>query len=317
MLDYDDPLPPPPPAPAALPPVTSPPPPADAGDGAGDMDADSDYVFTESTCISLHRSPAPPPPPPHHAATLARFVALRTRLSTASAVPSRDAPQLPRPAHDRQWRDLASTTPPSIQSLRTMGPWGLLRLVQAFRNWLRWRLRVNNASRRGVPRLWGAWIWAVLALLDDRCLGADDVSALRELGKCALEAWRMLGLDGRWDADRDGNGVGGDWAEEGEGEGDGGLDDCGGGEGEADAKKTEAADKQRGQAEQGEAEEEELEEGEERASARPPGVQSQGPELSIEFYNHEDTRGMMDMIVSVIGDFFGQRDLLHERAGLT
>jgi hypothetical protein len=310
VLDYDDPL------------STSIPEPPESEYSPSEptpKPEDPHYYFTESTYISLHPSPLPRPPPPHHASTLTRFTTLRNKLGVKPPRPSN--PGFPKWRDNKAWRDFVSMTIPRQEWLWAMQQWEVVRLVKEFTAWIGWRTRVRNAAKKGVAKGWGVWIWGLLV----RCeivMVAEDVSVLRELGKIALTAWKVLG---EFREEEEGGGKNwDDTAAPVEPVADGGQEVTKSEETSAVIGETpedyrrqdidpvgaeDCAARKPEEPREGttkEQEPQELEEGEE-PEAPPP---------KIEYYNLEDTMGMMDMIVSIIGDFFGQRDLMEERAAL-
>ncbi|KAA8914613.1 hypothetical protein FN846DRAFT_477800 [Sphaerosporella brunnea] len=145
---------------------------------------EKDYIFSESTYISLHRSAPSAPIPPYHAPILARFRQLHKKLHST---PPKKSPHNPHPRWSdlKQWRKFVGTTMPRPQWVWGMQQWEVMRLLKQFRGWMEWRAKVRNAAGRGVPKAWPVWIWALLV----RCecvMGAEEVAVVRELGKAAL-----------------------------------------------------------------------------------------------------------------------------------
>ena len=244
-------------------------------------DGDNCY-FTESTYISLHPSLPCSAVPAFHAPLLRRFKDLRQRLA---ANPPRGSNSRPFPRwHDsRAWRTLLSSTPPKLCWIWSMQQWEVVRLLGDVAGWLEWRTKVRNARGRGLPRLWGAWCWALLVRCHD-VMVAEDAAVVRELGKVAVRMRAGMVVED----------------EEHEDETEGGKDNReeleeGGVAGTEDTKDEEIK------------EEPAQEDGEEGEAIVPkmPGVV---------FYSREDSISMLDVIISLVGDFFGQRDLLEERA---
>lgn len=237
-----------------------------------------------------------------------------------------------------------STSAPLPQWLWSLQQWEVVRLIKDFTAWMAWRMQVNNARARGLPKGWGVWIWGLLVRCE-KVMGAEDCSGMRELGKCALKMLRQmreLGPDAIADADaatataaaeqraktdeerkepvvslqedlKEGEEINvpaakpRDELEEGEERNElvakpEGLEEGN----ERNEPFTETKD----ELEEGE----EPEEGEEEEPKKASYAVAEGGELL--FYSLEDTMGMLDMVVSIVGDFYGQRDLLEERAAL-
>ncbi|KAI5845925.1 hypothetical protein BZA05DRAFT_377799 [Tricharina praecox] len=263
-----------------------------AASGEGEGEGGEHCYFAESTYVSLHPSPARSAAPAFHAPILRLFVSLRGRLSST---PPRGAASRPFPrwSDAKAWRALVSTQPPRLGWVWSMQQWEVVRLLGDVAGWIGWRMRVRNARGRGMPKNWGAWCWALLLRCQD-VMVAEEVAVVRELGKVAVGMRRGMMVGER----------------EGEGEGDEGKEAKEAEEGdgaETEETKVEVSSK----AEEAKESEQEVEEGVEEEGEV---VEPKKPE--IEFYSVEDSIGMLDMIISVVGDFFGQRDLLEERAAM-
>lgn len=281
------------------------------GDGGGE-DVVLDYdeptegereehcYFTESTYISLHPSLPRSAAPAFHAPILHLFRSLRQRLATTPPRGSATRP-FPRWSDTRAWRSLLSSTPPKLGWVWSMQQWEVVRLLGDVASWMEWRTKVRNARGRGLPKLWGTWCWALLLKCQD-VMVAEEVAVVRELGKVTVRMrGGMVSVDEEVDVHEQKEGR----------EKEGQLI-------EPEEKKvdeTKANEEAKKESEQEEGEEEgEVPEPKKATEEEGEVVEPKKPD--VEFYSLVDSIGMLDMIISVVGDFFGQRDLLEERAAM-
>jgi hypothetical protein len=273
---------------------------------------DADYIFSESTYVSLHRAPPPPEPPAYHVPLITRFRTFRDKIH---ASPPRKAAATPFPRWNdpRLWRKFVGSTMPQMQWVWGMQQWEVIRLIKEFASWMKWRARVRNAARRGVPKGWPVWIWGLLVKCEN-VMSAEEVAVIRDLGKAALELLR--GMKGGGEDVGEEHAVEEEEVEEGPepvGDFTEVFDDA---EPEVAVQATEVEQQDTTPPEEPNPGNEE-EEGE-VAETPPPQPEPKKPEEAdfgeLGFCNLEDTIGMLDMIISVVGDFYGQRDLLDERA---
>jgi hypothetical protein len=297
VLDYDEPS------------TTAEPEPAEPETPA-EEEEDAGYIFSESTYVSLHRAPPPPEPPAYHAPLMTRFRTLRDKIH---ASPPRKAAATPFPRWNdpKLWRKFVSSTMPQPQWVWGMQQWEVVRLIKEFASWMEWRARVRNAARRGVPRGWPVWIWALLVKCEN-AMSAEEVAVVRELGKAALGLLR--GMRGCVEDVAEEHAVEEDLEEEHEVEDV--TETVSDVKPEVEVQYAEVEQVDTAPPEEPKPGNEEEEEGE-VAETAPSQPQIKKPEEAdsegLGFCNLEDTVGMLDMIISVVGDFYGQRDLLDER----
>ncbi|KAI5288698.1 hypothetical protein KEM54_004987 [Ascosphaera aggregata] len=223
----------------------------------------------------------------------------------------------------REWKRLMGSTDPQMAQMACMDMESVLGILQIATGMMAGV--VKSGDLPAVMRL-GAWIWGALG----RCrevgqLSSDEVSQIRELGKVAR---KMLDWVKDWEQN-----CGGDQYDVEEQEQDqGGYDD--GDEVESDLESIYLPDNLLDRAEsKGKAnDEEELQAAKARLQARFNASQGEDNQAAgdddDEHYIDDDyqdeeypddtewsyaSRAMIDMILTVAGEFFGQRDLLEAR----
>lgn len=263
-----------------------------------------------------------------HTMLLTSFRNLRTTLHSSPPPPAVPVVPTDLPQRKRRslWQQHIFNTSPTPQELWGIDQQTVLKLL----SWLTQRL--GGTDKNGIGKYWSQWLWGLLVRLDN-CLTAEEVCIVRDLGKrCVIIRERMAmrgeytGFDNRDQADE------GSTVEEGE------VEEKGverGGMEEGEVEETEEGDAK----EEGEAEE--MEEGEvedkgvdrERAADIPPIASGIVPGHQDKPHEPEpgnrgsmdsptgdkdppsflDTLATLDMVVSLVGDFYGQRDLLAQR----
>jgi hypothetical protein len=309
---------------------------------------DPDYYFSESTYVSLVPSAPANQLPPYHNPILARFTSMRRRLHLSPPPPSPSlSMSLPQWGDHKIWRDFAARTYPRPSWLWQLQHRDAIRLITYFTRWIDWRLRERGLARKGLAKGWAVWIWGALMRCGDAMV-AEDAAEIRALGKCALAMTHNLIEVMEEEKVKEARQETVPTTEEG-GNGDpevqslieddlfsAGSDDEGCDQGETatfaaldDVDEIELhtsstplapsvpPPQKLEEGEEGEEQEgEEQEEGEIISSTPPPPSSPQLSNTEPEYYSLKDTVGMLDMIISVIGDFFGQRDLLEMKISL-
>jgi len=209
-----------------------------------------------------------------------------------------------------EWRHAIRTLDPSPVQLAAMDGDTALRVLRLAKMAL-------GRGRRVDGRL-SAWVWGLLARLPEvGTMGSEEVSVVREVGKRAV--WAGNRVWGRGEAERV-RGFAGEEDEEDEHEESGGEDgnvagDAAGPPQSADTSATLDASV------------DSLEEAKARllakvsdtnpldaADARPPGHGLSDKSLPLPPQPDENTRATLDMIVTMVGEHYGQRDLLRYRS---
>lgn len=286
---------------------------------AEDASEDQNYYFAESTYISRYRAPTPPPPPPHHHSLLDRFRALRLALRLTPPPPLNPAPKFPR-TFSYAW---VNETAPTPSMLWSMDQPRVIRMIGGLGHQIGTGTRT---VRRGVERRVGEWAWGLLLRVDEAMI-ADEVGTVREMGKISMGVWKKL----RELRKKGQLGIRKDVAV---GEGDDGVleeaEEMTGPEAEVE-KQDEDLDEVAEEGKDGEtdnaapegvpdgvavptsaaATEKEAESTAAPSSSAVPGAHDQTVEVDWNY-----TIATLDMIISIVGDFFGQRDLLEERSAI-
>ena len=129
-----------------------------------------------------------------YASLLLRYRLLRANLRVEPPPTARASLDDQHPAHLSsnskaayvQWRYLLRTTDPVPVQVAAMDQQTVLRLLKLLTSGFLKR-------RREVETRTGRWVWALLGRLEEAgCLGSEDVSVVRELGKRAV--WLLAGL---------------------------------------------------------------------------------------------------------------------------
>ncbi|EHA24073.1 hypothetical protein ASPNIDRAFT_129824 [Aspergillus niger ATCC 1015] len=252
----------------------------------------------------------------HHRFLLLRSILKCTPPSEAIAGLDESHPiSLPRHSRNarKEWRRLLLAVDPQTVQLACMDMESVLGVLEIMARLMSENVRSGDAQR--VQRI-GAWAWGLLGKCRDvGQLGTEEVGEIRELGKRAVKILRkmreedekkMQEGDG---SDEDAEEDTGDNAAEGE-EGSQQVD------GPSDDQDHDMQDVE----EEKPATEEELEAAKARLQAKLAGGEDQPtvtePEAGNENPANEaatQTRAMLDMIITVIGEYYGQRDLLGAR----
>jgi chemotaxis protein histidine kinase CheA len=225
----------------------------------------------------------------------------------------------------------------------------VLKMIKAFTYWMQWRVKVRNTATRGIARCWMLWIWGLLGRFEET-RAADESVVVRELGKAAVASLKALkeGIEAaeveaeaEAEEEYEEEVLEEEVTEEAAAEGDDGayqppefMGEPSNAE-EALTAKPAPEEPEEGELEEGEEmevdvakptieapeepEEGELEEGEE-PEPKTEAPKQEAPATTVEVDHQvlslEDTMASLDMIISIVGDFFGQRDLLEDRAAM-
>ncbi|GMF70763.1 unnamed protein product [Aspergillus oryzae] len=263
----------------------------------------------------------------HHRFLLLRSILKCTPPSTAIAALDESHPiSLPRRSRDarKEWRRLLLAVDPQTVQLACMDMDSVLGVLEVMAKLMSENIRSGDAER--VRRI-GAWAWGLLGKCRDvGQLASEEVGEIRDLGKRAAKILRKMREENekKRSAGVDGN------ASSGESEDENPVDD----QPHVEEKTTENAeatsdpageslDHDMPDAEQ-EPPAEELEMAKARLQAKIEqggGSKSSEPEAqkdeSKTQYNAVEvamqTRAMLDMIITVVGEYYGQRDLLSDR----
>ncbi|TGZ84375.1 hypothetical protein EX30DRAFT_338906 [Ascodesmis nigricans] len=317
-LDYDDPV----PALDALdyddPSSTSPPNPVDQQQQEAlatsptysdntDDDDDPNCFFAESTYVSLQKSPPPPPPPPYHTSLVSKFRAVRNKSHTNPPPPTPGL-EFPRKFAHKWTMD----TRPTMGLLWAMD---MPKVISMTQNVTRMIGSGTRTVRRGIPKRVGEWVWALLVRCED-AMGPDEVYVVREMGKTALAVLKDVKEQ---------------WGEENGEVEEGGVENV---EEEKTEQVEEAVEEDTGDptndAQPDTVQVDETEKGHveslDSTTQNESVEQEQGPvhnnvdlsepvkpKVVEEDVDWGYTQATLDMIISVVGDYFGQRDLLETR----
>ncbi|KAH8423299.1 uncharacterized protein LDX57_001057 [Aspergillus melleus] len=263
-----------------------------------------------------------------------RFLLLRSILkcsppSTAIAALDDTHPiSLPRHSKSacREWRRLLLAVDPQTVQLACMDMDSVLGVLGIMARLMSENVRSGDAER--IRRI-GAWAWGLLSRCRDvGQLGTDEVGEIRELGKRAVKILRKM----KEEDEKNNRSVaesGGDASDD-EFNEDDQADEQGHVQGSEDQPtaasdpSAEAPDQDMPDAEEGPSTDE-LEQAKAQLQAKiqsnedePQAIEPETsePEPSAEDPTLEasmQTRAMLDMIITVIGEFYGQRDLLEAR----
>jgi regulator of vacuolar morphogenesis len=221
----------------------------------------------------------------------------------------------------QQWRFLLQNREPRMAQIACMDIESILEVVKLLRNLLAETIR--SRSQEKLKRL-GLWIWGVLGkCYDAGQLGSEEISELREMGKRAVGL--LVGI-----RDRSGNNYGYDEDEEGvvseeetkEEDAVHSREDLIAGNGATTLFKADTAALQQPLPALSElehakaflqnqlrAEDQPEPNGTSSEEGEVEGDSSKGVEMSME----KQTGVMLDMIITIVGEFYGQRDLLEFR----
>lgn len=163
-------------------------------DSAGGYYADGAYTAAPISDIPIESSGtvAPDAQDLYYDSLSTRFNLLRATLrcapplSTVEALDSLHPISLPPDSRKakQHWRYLLGATEPHIVQLACMDPDSVLEVVKLLTGMMKQTIRSREKER--ITRL-GAWTWAVLGKCKDRTeLGSEEIADLRELGKRAV-----------------------------------------------------------------------------------------------------------------------------------
>ncbi|KAE8309607.1 hypothetical protein BDV41DRAFT_547250 [Aspergillus transmontanensis] len=263
----------------------------------------------------------------HHRFLLLRSILKCTPPSTAIAALDESHPiSLPRRSRDarKEWRRLLLAADPQTVQLACMDMDSVLGVLEVMAKLMSENIRSGDAER--VRRI-GAWAWGLLGKCRDvGQLASEEVGEIRDLGKRAAKILRKMREE---DEKKRSAGADGD-VSSGESDDENPADDQPRVEEEtkenAEAPSDpagESLDHDMPDAEQ-EPPAEELEIAKARLQAKieqGDGSKSPEPEAQEDESKTEDntvevamqTRAMLDMIITVVGEYYGQRDLLADR----
>ncbi|PYI30317.1 hypothetical protein BP00DRAFT_436948 [Aspergillus indologenus CBS 114.80] len=242
----------------------------------------------------------------HHRFRLLRSILKCTPPPAAIAALDHDHPiSLPRHARNarREWRRLLLAVDPQTVQLACMDMESVLGVLGIMARVMSENVRSGDEAK--VRRI-AAWAWGLLA----RCrevgqLGTEEVGEIRDLGKRAVRVLgRMREVEVEVEDGRKGGGGGGEDEDEEEGEGDV--------EGEAEAE-AEGEGEGEGSATGNEVEVDlEMRDADAHANAHADADadangNSAASEVALQI------RAMLDMVITVVGEYYGQRDLLQAR----
>ncbi|KAI2829521.1 hypothetical protein CBS147482_4803 [Aspergillus niger] len=253
----------------------------------------------------------------HHRFLLLRSILKCTPPSEAIAGLDESHPiSLPRHSRNarKEWRRLLLAVDPQTVQLACMDMESVLGVLEIMARLMSENVRSGDAQR--VRRI-GAWAWGLLGKCRDvGQLGTEEVGEIRELGKRAVKILRKMREEDEKKMQE------GDGSDEEDVEEDTGENAAEGGEGAqqvggpSDNQDHDMQDVE----EEKPATEEELEAAKARLQAKLAGGDDQPtvtePEAGNENPANEaatQTRAMLDMIITVIGEYYGQRDLLGAR----
>jgi len=143
------------------------------------------------TPSSLEKSPTTIEPQEAYAAALKkRFLKQRDLLRAASKISMHMSPEMKRPTSlpkgsnkaYSEWISVLTTAVPLCTQVSSLDPDSTYRLIQLIQ-------RVHLVDGMTISNITSAWIWALLAHLDDvGTMDSDQVNAVREFGKHAVLA---------------------------------------------------------------------------------------------------------------------------------
>ncbi|KAE8322868.1 hypothetical protein BDV39DRAFT_196335 [Aspergillus sergii] len=267
----------------------------------------------------------------HHRFLLLRSILKCTPPSTAIAALDESHPiSLPRRSRDarKEWRRLLLAADPQTVQLACMDMDSVLGVLEVMAKLMSENIRSGDAER--VRRI-GAWAWGLLGKCRDvGQLASEEVGEIRDLGKRAAKILRKMREE---DEKKRSAGVDGN-VSSGESDDENPADDQPRVEEETEENAEapsdpagESLDHDMPDAEQ-EPPAEELEIAKARLQAKieqGDGSKSSEPEAQEDESKTEDnavevamqTRAMLDMIITVVGEYYGQRDLLADREPLS
>ncbi|PWY96581.1 hypothetical protein BO94DRAFT_481492 [Aspergillus sclerotioniger CBS 115572] len=250
-----------------------------------------------------------------------RFLLLRSILKCSpppeaiAALDDSHLISLPRHARNarKEWRRLLLAVDPQTVQLACMDMESVLAVLGIMARLMSENVRSGDAQR--VRRI-GAWAWGLLGRCRDvGQLGTEEVGEIRELGKRAVKILRKMREEDEKKMREEGDASDEeddeeDTMEQGA-EGDGVVNQVDGPSGDQDHEMQDVAEEPAA---------EDLEAAKARLQAKIQGVEEQPPVIESGPGNEENatevavqTRAMLDMIITVIGEYYGQRDLLEAR----
>ncbi|KOC17995.1 hypothetical protein AFLA70_88g003140 [Aspergillus flavus AF70] len=263
----------------------------------------------------------------HHRFLLLRSILKCTPPSTAIAALDESHPiSLPRRSRDarKEWRRLLLAVDPQTVQLACMDMDSVLGVLEVMAKLMSENIRSGDAER--VRRI-GAWAWGLLGKCRDvGQLASEEVGEIRDLGKRAAKILRKMREEDekKRSAEADGNVSSGESDDENPADDQPRVEEETKENAEAPSDPAgEALDHDMPDAEQ-EPPAEELEMAKARLQAKieqGDGSKSTEPEAQEDESKTEvnavevvmQTRAMLDMIITVVGEYYGQRDLLSDR----
>lgn len=270
---------------------------------------DGAYISTHPASASAHDSTDQDAPPSardtYHALLLSRFRSLQDHLASSPPPAAIDA--LARPCnvplplsrtHKAQWTREMTTRPPQMVQLACMPRLDALALLEVACDALTLR-RLGSDEGRALA----AWVWGLLGRVGEvGRLGSDEVSGVREIGKAALRLARAW-TDGTWDSDA-------------------------AGEASERAREPTPPRRRRNTSSPPASADEREEEAEHDTTAHLAAAKAQAmttlglasprdaPPNALRIESDDRVTGTLDMILTLVGEAYGQRDLLEGRAEL-
>ncbi|GLA11864.1 hypothetical protein AnigIFM62618_005839 [Aspergillus niger] len=252
----------------------------------------------------------------HHRFLLLRSILKCTPPSEAIAGLDESHPiSLPRHSRNarKEWRRLLLAVDPQTVQLACMDMESVLGVLEIMARLMSENVRSGDAQR--VRRI-GAWAWGLLGKCRDvGQLGTEEVGEIRELGKRAVKILRKMREEDEKKM-QEGDGSDEDTEEdtgEDAAEGEEGTQQVNGPSDDQDHDMQDVEEEKP-------ATEEELEAAKARLQAKLAGGEDQPTVTEPEAGNEDpaneaatQTRAMLDMIITVIGEYYGQRDLLGAR----
>lgn len=235
-----------------------------------------------------------------HTSLLSSFCSLRASVHAHGYLSQSVGLEFPRYCTSIRWRNFIINHAATPYHIRAIDHRLCLKLIGWFTGWF----KSQKIRQIGMPKTWGRWLWGVLVRVDE-CLAPEEVANVRALGKAALAALAVANVKEEQEQ----------MEEEEEEE-----EDIENYDSEIDVKKGKESSTQAGNMPEGS---EEPEEGElsdddkgesnyvvEKQEQEPHRHESKDKYLKL---STAEARGIIDMVISIVGDFFGQRDLLEER----
>ncbi|BCR94590.1 uncharacterized protein AKAW2_11636S [Aspergillus luchuensis] len=253
----------------------------------------------------------------HHRFLLLRSILKCTPPSEAIAGLDESHPiSLPRHSRNarKEWRRLLLAVDPQTVQLACMDMESVLGVLEIMARLMSENVRSGDAQR--VRRI-GAWAWGLLGKCRDvGQLGTEEVGEIRDLGKRAVKILRKMREEDEKKM-QEGDGSDEEDAEDETGgnaaEGEDGAQQVDGPSDDQDHDMQDVEEEKPATAEELEAAKARLQaklaDGEEQPAVTEPEVNNEEPTNEAA----TQTRAMLDMIITVIGEYYGQRDLLGAR----